>query len=95
MTKRKLFWDIIYVGFLLAAIIVLFWWYTGQNSRRMEERNKVYAADSAQIKAEQINDELNNALSRISAYSYFAGASLSEPVITPRVLKGNGGEITI
>ncbi len=87
MTKRKLFWDIIYVGFLLAAIIVLFWWYTGQNSRRMEERNKVYAADSAQIKAEQINDELNNALSRISAYSYFAGASLSEPVITPRVLK--------
>lgn len=87
MKKKKTLWEITYVVFLLAAIVVMFWWYTSQNSKRMEERNKTYAADSAQMKVEQINDELNNALSRIGAYSYFTGVSLSEPVITPQMLK--------
>lgn len=87
MKKTRSFWMITYVVFLLAAIIVLFQWYTDQNSKRMEERNKNYAADSAQIKAEQINDELGNALSRISAYSYFTGTSLDKPEVTPQMLK--------
>ena len=87
MKNRKSLWKITYVVFLLAAIIILFHWYTDQNSKRMEERNKNYAADSAKIKADQINDELNNALSRINAYSYFSGVSLSEPMITPQMLK--------
>ena len=87
MKKTKSLWMITYVVFLLAAIIVLFQWYTNQNSKRMEERNKNYAADSAQIKAEQINDELGNALSRIRAYSYFTGASLDKPEVTPQMLK--------
>ena len=51
------------------------------------EQNKDYAADSARVKAEQIDDELNNALGRIKTYAYFVGASLTEPVITAQMLE--------
>ena len=87
MKKRKSVWEITYVIFLLTAMIILFRWYTDQNSKRMEERNKNYAADSAQLKAEQINDELNNALGRISTDSYFVGIGLSGTDITPQMLQ--------
>ncbi|MDE7366909.1 MAG: response regulator [Lachnospiraceae bacterium] len=84
--KKKSFQDIIYVVFLLAAIILLFFWFTEQNSSRTKEQNRDYAADSARIKSEQIDDELNNALGRINAYAYFIGEGLTEPVITKQML---------
>ena len=87
MMRKKYLHEIIYVLFLIAAIIVLFFWYTTQNSTRMEERNKNYAADSARLMAVQINDDLNNALNLIDTYSYFVGQSLSEPMVTAQMLK--------
>ena len=82
MKKKKLLQDILCVVFLLVAIVVLFRWYTTQNSRRMEERNKNYAADSARLKAEQLDEELSDALNRINAHAYFLGESLDEPAWT-------------
>ncbi len=87
MKKRKSMQEIIYVIFLLAAIILLFFWYTERNSRWMEAQNKDYAADSARIKSVQIDDELNNALSRIETYAYFVGEGLTEPVVTAQMLE--------
>lgn len=87
MKKKMSLQESIYVVFLLAAIILLFFWFTTQNSKQTEEQNKNYAADSARLKAVQINDELNNALSRINTYAYFAGESLNEPVITAQMLE--------
>ncbi len=85
--KRKLLQPILYVLLLLAGIIILFRWYTTQNSVRMEERNKSYATDSAEQTVEQITVELGNALNIISTYAYFVGESLTEPVVTPEMLK--------
>ena len=87
MKKRKLLQEIICVLFIIIAIIVLFQWYTTKNRERIEERNKNYAADSAQIKADQIDKELSNALNRINTYSYFVGESLSGPVVTTQMLE--------
>ncbi|MBD5136784.1 MAG: response regulator [Lachnospiraceae bacterium] len=87
MERKKLLREISYVMFLLAAIVILFFWYTTQNSSRMEERNKNYAADSASLKAAQIDDELNNAKSCINAFAYFVGNGLTEPVINADMLK--------
>ena len=87
MKKKKPLQEIIYAVFLLAAIILLFFWFTEQNSRRVEEQNRDYAADSARMKSEQIDDELNDALSRIDTYAYFVGEGLSEPTITAQMLK--------
>ncbi|MDE7248964.1 MAG: hypothetical protein K2N82_03575, partial [Lachnospiraceae bacterium] len=84
--KKKSLQDIAYVFFLLAAIIVLFHWYTTRNQERIEERNKNYAADSAQIKADQIDKELSNALNRIKTYSYFVGEAISDPMVTAQML---------
>ncbi len=86
MEKRKSLQEIVYVIFLLVAIILLFFWFTERNSRRMEAQNKDYAADSARMKSVQIDDELSNALSRIETYAYFVGESLTEPVITAEML---------
>ena len=58
-----------------------------QNSIRMEERNKNYAADSARQTAEQIDEELNNALDLIKTYTFFIGESLNEPVLTRQMLR--------
>nr|MDE6712745.1 response regulator [Lachnospiraceae bacterium] len=87
MKKQKSLQEIIYAFFLLTAMILLFFWFTEQNSRRTEEQNRDYAADSAQLKSEQIDEELNNALSQIKAYAYFLGEGLTESVITTQMLE--------
>ena len=86
MNRKKPLQEIIYAVFLFVAIILLFFWFTTQNSRRTEEQNRDYAADSARMKSEQIDDELNNALGRIRTYAFYVGESLTEPVITPQTL---------
>ncbi len=85
--RKKLLWEILSVFFLLAAIIIVFHRYATQNRERIEERNKTYAADSAQIKADQIDKELSNALNRINTYSFFVGEGLSQPVVSDEMLK--------
>ncbi|MCM1171484.1 MAG: response regulator [Clostridium sp.] len=87
MRKKKSLQEIIYAVFLLVAIIVLFFWFTSQNSKRTEGQNRDYAEDSAQMRAEQIDNELSNALNRINTYAYYAGESLDEPVVTVQMLK--------
>ncbi len=87
MKRKRTLQEIIYVMVLLVAIIILFHWYTVQNRERIGERNRNYAADSAQMKAAQIDEELSNALGRISTYSYFVGESLTEPVVTAQMLE--------
>ena len=76
-----------YVFVLLAAVIVLFRWFTTQNSRRMIERNKNYAADSARMTADKVDEKLNNARSLITAYAYFLEESLQDPVVSSEMLK--------
>ena len=51
MKKKKSLQRIIYIILFLTAIIILFRWYTGQNTARMIERNKNYAKDSARLMA--------------------------------------------
>lgn len=85
--KKKPLHEIIYVIFLLAAIFFSFFWFTEKNSRRTEQQNREYAADSARMKSQQIDDELNNALGRIRTYAYFAGEGLTQPEITADMLK--------
>lgn len=87
MKKKQSLQEFIYAAFLLVAIILLFFWFTTQNSRRTEKQNRDYAEDSSRMKAEQVDAELNNALSRIDTYSYFVGESLTEPKITAQMLK--------
>ncbi|HBA68144.1 MAG TPA: hybrid sensor histidine kinase/response regulator, partial [Lachnospiraceae bacterium] len=84
--KREVLQKSGYIIILLVAIIILFQWYTSQNSSRMVERNKNYALDSARLKAAQIDEELNNTLNLINTYTYFIGESLSEPEITAQML---------
>ena len=87
MKKKKSLQQVMYTLCLLAVIVVLFIWYTKQNSSRMVERNKNYAADSARIKAVQIDEELNSALNMIKDHTYFVGEGLAEPVVTAQMLK--------
>ncbi|MDE7045544.1 MAG: hybrid sensor histidine kinase/response regulator, partial [Acetatifactor sp.] len=78
---------IIYMVLLLIAVIVLFHWYTTQNRKRMEDRNKSYASDSAYHMAEHIDEKLNNALDLIKTYTFFIENSLTEPEISDEMLK--------
>ncbi|MCM1126062.1 MAG: response regulator [Lachnospiraceae bacterium] len=87
MKKRKLVPEIVFAFVLLAAIIGLFQWYANENRVRMEERNKNYAANAAQIKADQIDKELSNARGRIRTYAYFVGQGLAEPTVTVDMLQ--------
>ena len=84
---KKSLQQVVYVLFLLSAIIILFQWYTTRNRERIEERNKNYAADSTQLKAVQIDGELSNALSRIGTYAFFVEEGLSEPEVSAQMLK--------
>ena len=85
--KKKTFLQIAYIVLLFLAIVFLFHWYTIENSKRIEERNKNYAADSARQTAGQIDEVLNNAANLIDSYAYFLGDSLQEPEVTQERLK--------
>jgi len=87
MKQKKYMQKIIYVILLLAAIIVLFRWYTTQNRARVEDQNKYYASDSARQMADHIDEKLNNALDLINTYTFFLGNSLTEPEITSQMLQ--------
>ncbi len=87
MHKKRFSRELIYIVFILAAGTLIFTWYTAQNRQRILERNKTYAADSARQTTLQINETLNNALSRIDTYAYFLGKSLNEPEVTREMLE--------
>lgn len=87
MKRRKSFQDIIIVIFLLIAVVILFCWYTTQNSVRMEQRNKSYAADAARQTMTRINEKMNNALALITTYAHFVSEGLDKPVIDEQLLK--------
>ena len=89
--KKKPRQGAVYVLLLLAAIIILFHWYTLQNQRRMVERNKNYAADSAHLAAAKIDEKLKSAQSLISVYVHFLEESLEEPMVTVEMLKNMEG----
>ena len=72
---------------LLAAIIFLFIRFNHQTVSRVEAQNKDYATDSALMKTQQLNDELDNALSQIRTFSYIVEGNISEPVITGSMLQ--------
>ena len=86
MKKRKPIQEIIFALILLFAMVLLFFRFTTRNSSRTEEQNRDYAADSAQMKSEQVDDELNNALNQIRTYAYFVGEGLTQPVVTTQML---------
>ena len=85
--KRRTIQEIICVILMLVAIIVMFQWYTTQNTQRMEERNKSYASDSTRQMAGRIDENLENAMDSIKMYSFFIGSSLTKPEITTQMLK--------
>lgn len=87
MRRKKSIQDIASFLFLLIAIVLIFCWYTAQNSSRMEKRNKEYAWDSARLMADQIDKELNNGLDQIKTYAYFVEESLTEPTVTTQMLE--------
>lgn len=87
MKKKKSLQRIIYIFLFLIAIIILFQWYTSQNTARMIERNKNYAKDSARLMALQIDKELNDALNLINTCSFFIEESITEPEVSTRMLK--------
>ncbi len=85
-SKKRPLQDIAYGLFLLVAIVALFYWYTTQNSSRVEERNKNYAADSARLTAERVDQELNNAQNLVDTYIYFIEEGLTEPMVSADML---------
>ncbi len=87
MKRKKSLQDVLIVVFLLVAVVILFCWFTTQNSVRMEERNKNYASDSARQTMTRINEEMNNGLALITTYAYFVSEGLSTPVIDERLLQ--------
>ncbi len=87
MKKRISIQEIICAILILVAVIFLFLRFSVQTSSRIERQNKDYAADAAQLKTEQIDEELSNALRQINTYAYFVGESLTEPVVTAEMLK--------
>ena len=85
--KKKPLQQAGYAVILLAAVFMLFQWHTVQNSKRMEERNKSYAEDSARLMASQIREELKNAQNTVQICAYFLGKSMAQPLVDVQTLK--------
>ncbi len=78
---KKSWQNILYILILLAAICLLFWWYSVTNSQRIENRSLNYAMDSARQTTLRVQSELLNAQRRVRNYAYFLSETLNEPNI--------------
>ncbi|WP_251318452.1 hybrid sensor histidine kinase/response regulator [Flintibacter muris] len=85
--KKKTWQNVLFILILLAAICLLFRWYSTQNSQRIEYRSLNYAMDSARQTALRIEGELTNAVRRVRNYSYLLGVTLSDPGVSAEMLK--------
>ena len=85
---KKTWQNVLYICVLLAAICVLFQWYSSANSRRIEEQNLNYAMDSASQTTQRIESEFTNGLLRLRNYAYLLGSGQGSPEITADLLKG-------
>ncbi len=77
---------LVFIPILFLVLFILFGWYSMENSKRIQDQNRGYAADSARQIADHVEDELSNGLSRIRTYADFLGKSLSEPKVTAQML---------
>ena len=79
--------NILYIFLLLAAIFLLFQWYSATNSRQIEERNLNYAMDSARQAALRLDSELLNGLRRVRNYAYLLSTTMQEPDVGTDLLR--------
>lgn len=87
-TTKKTWQNVLYVCILLAAVFLVFRWYSITNSRRIERQNLNYAMDSANQTAQRIESEFKSALLRLHNYAYLLGNGKERPEITAGLLKG-------
>lgn len=89
MRKGKKPWkNIAYILVLLAAIVVLFHWYSTENSRRTEIRNLNYAVDSARQSVKRIEGAFTNGILRLRNYAYLLGTGENQQEIDVDMLNG-------
>ena len=84
---KKLWQNITITLILMAAICLLFGWYSVTNSRRIENRSLSYAMDSARQTTLRIDGELTSAVRRIRNYAYILGTTLPDPTIDADMLR--------
>ena len=85
---KKTWRNVLYICVLLAAVVLLFQWYSAANSRRIENQNLNYAMDSAWQTSQRIESEFGNALLRVRNYAYLLSSGQSQTEITAELLKG-------
>ena len=85
---RKTWQNILYIVVLMAAVCLLFQWYSTANRQRIEHQNLNYALDSSRQTAARINSEFDNALLRVRNYAYLLSSDQGAPEITAERLKG-------
>ncbi|MCM1308006.1 MAG: response regulator [Butyrivibrio sp.] len=86
-TTKKTWQNILYILVLMAAIVVLFRWYSVSNSKKIEEQNLNYAKDSAHQTAFSIGNEFANAQRRVRNYAYFLSVGMKASEISVDMLK--------
>ena len=87
-TQSKTWQNVLYTGILLAAVCLLFQWYSTSNRQRIKHQNLNYAMDSAGQMSQRIRSEFSNALLRIRNYAYLLGVGQTGTEITAGLLEG-------
>lgn len=87
-TQSKTWQNVLYICILLAAVCLLFQWYSTTNRQRIEHQNLNYAMDSAAQMSQRIESEFSNALLRIRNYAYLLGVGQTRTEITTDLLAG-------
>ncbi|MEY8317683.1 response regulator [Oscillospiraceae bacterium 50-58] len=87
-TAKRTWQNILLILLLLAAICLLFQWYSSANRQRIEKQNLNYAQDSTRQTTQRIESEFNNALLRVRNYAYLIGVGMDTSNITTDLLKG-------
>ncbi len=86
-TAKRTWQNVLYILILIAAMCLLFSWYSATNSRSIENRSLNYAMDSARQAAHSIDNELTNGLRRVRNYAYLMSMTLDESDISAEMLR--------
>ena len=72
--------------FLCGMVLLLFYRFTTQNSERIEEQNRIYAADAARQAAISIDEQFRATQEALGTYAYFLERTLDSAAISPELL---------
>ena len=88
-----IFIDIIFIGALLAFILLSFFTFTRDNNQRVLEQNESFIKAATEQKVERLDELIDMSMSSVKQMAYLYGELMTSPTATDPMLNSTTGTV--